>query len=204
MLTAIHHHDSQISAISAKSHQKPCIKKCFRLFSVCVYNNQTESMWRHVWWHICRHRNKGPIIFPIRKTRTNWVVQLFQCAITINHHHDPEHVQVHSTTTGPGRIMFVPKIGPQVMDDILWEESHSHLFLTHLLYGGEKVFYNHSLQDLLGLGLALILFHYRVCWLWTSIRQITAIVYCHCEKAWRCKKTHPKQRPDNKSHVNNK
>lgn len=61
---------------------------------------------------------RDPVIFPIRKTRTNWNVQRFQCAITVNHHRDPEHVQVPSSTTGPGRIVFVPKSGPRV-DDIL-------------------------------------------------------------------------------------
>lgn len=35
--------------------------------------------------------------------------------------------------------MFVPKIGPQVLHDILWEELQSHVLLTRLLYGGMKV-----------------------------------------------------------------
>lgn len=55
-----------------------------------------------------------PYNLPNQENRkTNWAVQRFQGAITTNHRHDPEHAQVHSKTTGPGRIMFVPKIGPQ-------------------------------------------------------------------------------------------
>lgn len=68
-------------------------------------------------------------------------MQCFQCAIIINHHH---HVQqALYETTGPGRIMFLPKLCPQLLGDILWEESHSHVFLTHLLYVGEKIFPNY-------------------------------------------------------------
>lgn len=130
------------------------------------------------------------IIFPIRKTRTNWNERLFPVC---HWHKEPpaslvyiSEYPLHQQRLG----VFVPKTGTRALDDILWEESPSRLFLTHLLYDGVGRFHNHTLQDLWGFGLDLVVCHYEAGWLWTSMtpRHIRQIVYSYCEKTCTCKR----------------
>ena len=135
--------------IRAKSHPRPRMKRCVGLFSLCVFNKQTERMWRRVWWHICRRRNRGPIIFPIRKTKTNWNVRHFQRAITASLRPD----LVRCATLGPGRDCVCSQ---DWYTSIGWYTVRRvpSTSISHRRLGGVKLFCDRSLQDLQTFGLA--------------------------------------------------
>lgn len=91
-------------------------------------------MLRYVWWHTCRHRSQGPVIFPIRKTRTNSVVPRLRCAIITNHRPNLRRASTHYNNEASGGIMFVPKIVLQLHDwytvrRVSFMLSHTHCAL---------------------------------------------------------------------------
>lgn len=164
---------------------------------LCVYNNQTEPEWRYVWWHTCRHHDEGPIIFPNQENQN----KLGCAALPVCHHYKsssrPQNMlERNSTTTGPGRMLFVPNIyGWYTVRRV----PFTHIYFSHTYCVPEwkhckKPQPGGSAGFFLGLALWCFLimgFH----WLWTSIRPISVIVYCHCENVWSCRKI-PKQRSD--------
>lgn len=171
--TAIHHRGIQISAVS----------DC----SGCVFRTTRR---RGRGDKLSPSQQRVAIIFPIRKTRTNWNERLFPAC----HRHKEPPASLVYISEYPLRQrclgVFVPKTGPRAPDDILWEESPSRLFLTHLLYDGVERFHNRTLQGLRDFGLALVVCHYEAGWLWTSMtaRHIRQIVYSCCEKTCTCKR----------------
>ncbi len=112
----------QLNLSRSQASRNVCI--CF----LCVFATSRQSQRADLCGDMCRHCNRGLIIFPIRKTRANWAVRSFQCAITINHHHDPKHALCNNKAWKTN--ISLPRLAHKYW--IMYcEKSDSHLFLPH-------------------------------------------------------------------------
>lgn len=165
---AIHHRDIRISATLAES---PRTQRCFRLFS------DRPSVAIRVVTHLSPSQQRAYNL-PSQGNQN----KLGCAALPVCHHYKSSSWPPTCTSTLYNKRPWENNVCSQGWStSTRWytvRRAHSHVFLTRLLYGGARAFYNHRLEDVQGLGLALVLFHYTVSWLWTSesLRLFTATV----------------------------